>query len=422
MQDRFASVPPYSPCRSSITRHQNGGCILTTIRSRTEGKRRVSPPWLALIAAGAVASSAGYFWFAGQASGAATSGVSQPQAVPVGIVKPTIQDTPVYLYGLGTVQAFNTVNVKTRIDGELQSVSFTEGQSVKRGDLLAVIDPRSFQAALDQATAKVQQDQANLKNAQFILSKDQTLTKENVTTVEALETQQSTVDSLVAQIAEDQAAKEAAAVSLSYTQIHSPIDGRTGFRQVDPGNQVHAADTGGIVTITQTQPISVVSTLPEDDLALVREALKSGPVEVTAFSQDRSTKLATGTVSLIDNEIDQTTATIRIKSTFANTDESLWPGEFVNIRIRQKTLTSAVTIPPAALQRGPDGFFVYVIDANDVAQVRSVTPGPIDNGRAVVEKGLDGTEQVVTSGQYRLQPGTHVAAQSGASEPTAQKE
>ncbi|TCR71062.1 efflux RND transporter periplasmic adaptor subunit [Rhizobium sp. BK376] len=343
-------------------------------------------------------------------------------SIPVQARRPQTRDVPVYLEGLGTVQAFNTVSIKARVDGELQSVLFQEGQEVKKGDLLAVIDPRPFQAALDQAVAKIQQDQANLTNAQYLLSKDQTLEKQNVTTAETVETQQSAVAGFNAQLAEDQAAKESASVSLSYTQIRSPIDGRTGIRLVDVGNQIHTTDTSGIVTVTQTRPISVISTLREDDLGEVRDALKAGPVEVAALSMDQRSVLATGTLSLIDNEIDQTSGTLRIKSTFENSDGALWPGQFIRLRVREKVLRSALTVPSSALQRGPDGYFVYVVGSNGAVAAQKVTAGPIDDGSAVIETGLKGTESVVTAGQYRLEQGTRVSVAAATSSTTAQKD
>nr|WP_210289902.1 efflux RND transporter periplasmic adaptor subunit [Rhizobium sp. BK196] len=395
---------------------------VTSIRTVIEPRRRRKPAVLAAAAILTIASgSAAAFWLAGTEPTIAASQPGTP-AVPVDVATPAITDVPVYLDGLGTVQANYTVNITTRVDGELQSVMFDEGQAVKKGGLLAVIDPRPFQAAVDQAAAKIKQDEADLANAQYLLAKDQRLSQQQIVTQETLEEQQAQVASAAAQLAQDQAAKEDADVSLSYTQIRSPIDGRTGIRRIDAGNEVHTTDATPIVTITQTQPITVVSTLREDDLDAVRAALKAGPVEVMAMSMDRSRELASGTLSLIDNVIDQASGTIRIKSTFENKDDALWPGQFVMLRVKQQTLRKAVTIPSAALERGEDGFFVYIIDAAGTAAVRKVIPGPIESGRAVIEKGLAGTERVVTSGQYRLDVGTPVSIQQAAASQAVTKE
>lgn len=346
-------------------------------------------------------------------SGSKAEAASAPAVgVPVEISGANSESVPVYLDSLGTVQANLTVTVKSQVNGTLQQVLFTEGQNVKTGDLLAVIDPRPYQAAVDQAAAKIQQDEADLANAQYLLSKDQKLGKQGITSDETIQTQQSQVEQLTAQLAQDKAAKAAADISLSYTQIRSPIDGRTGIQIIDIGNQIQTTDANGIVVITQTNPISVLSTLREQDLSDVRDALRAGPVEVIAMAGDGSKALATGTLALIDNEIDQTTGSIRIKSTFENADESLWPGQFVTLRIRQKTIANAVTVPSAALQRGPDGFFVYVVDKNDVATMRKVSPGPIHGGRAVIDSGLSASERVVSGGQFRVQPGIKVYAQN----------
>jgi len=394
---------------------------MTTIRTiATPRKHRRSAAAATVVVLAVAGVAAALFWLAGTEPIAAAPEAGAP-AVPVQVAVPSMQEVPVYLNGLGTVQANYTVNITTRVDGELQNVLFTEGQLVKKGDLLAVIDPRPFQAAADQAAAKIQQDQADLANAQYLFAKDQKLSQQQIVTQETVEQQQSQVASFTAQLAEDQAAKEAADVSLSYTEIRSPIDGRTGIRRVDAGNQVHTTDTTPIVTITQTQPISVVSTLREDDLGAVRDAMKSGPVEVDALAMDQSRTLATGSLSLIDNVIDQNSGTIRIKSTFVNQDDALWPGQFVLLRLRQKTPHQAITIPSAALQRGADGFFVYVVDGNGTTALRKVVPGPIEKGRAVITNGLAGNEQVVTAGQYRLDVGTHVSVEQGSSN-TAQKE
>lgn len=337
-----------------------------------------------------------------------------PEAVPAEVAVASREDVPIYLFGLGTVEAFNTVTVRTQIDGELQKVLFTEGQTVKKGDLLAVIDPRPSQAVLDEARAKVVQDEANLKNAQLILERDVQLTAKQFTTVEQTDDQRTTVQELQGQLAEDQAAVRDAETQLSYTQLTSPIDGRTGIRAVDEGNIVHTTDANGIVVVTQIEPISAISTLSQDDLPAVRAALKAGPVPVTAFTTDGATNLGDGTLSLIDNEIDQAAGTIRLKSTFPNKEQLLWPGQAVQIRILQQVARGATTIPSSALQRGADGFFVYVVDAGDVVRARPVVPGQIAGGRAIIERGLSAGERVVTAGQYRLDDGVRIAPQEAA--------
>ncbi len=344
-----------------------------------------------------------------------------PALVPVQIATPKLQTVPVYLDGLGVVQSENTVDITPQISGPLESVSFVEGQQVKKGDLLAVIDPRPFRATLDQAIAKISQDQASLNYANYLLNKDSKLAGQEIVTQEALEQQKAQVQTLTAQLAQDQAAKESAEISLSYTEIRSPLSGRTGIRQIDPGNQVTAASTTPIVTITQTDPISVISTLRETDLDKVRTAMASGPVAVAAASVDRTTQLGTGTILLVDNEIDQATGTIKIKSTFGNPDEKLWPGQAVSVRVTEKMIKNALTIPSPALQRGPDGFFVYVVDTNDQTEIKKVKPGPIENDYAVVEEGLSPSDKVVVTGQYRLAPGTKVTATSYTA-PVANKE
>lgn len=329
-----------------------------------------------------------------------------PAGVPVEVTYPKRQNVPVFLNGLGFVQSENTVNITPQISGQLESVSFVEGQNVRKGDLLAVIDPRPFQASADEAAAKIVQDQANLANAQYLLEKDTKLAGQQIVTQEQLEQQRTEVNALTAQLQQDQSAKESADVSLTYTQIRSPIDGRTGIRQIDPGNQVSPAGAIPIVTITQTDPISVISTLRESDLEEVKAALAAGPVSVTATSVDMTTELGTGRILLLDNEINQDTGTLKIKSTFRNPDGKLWPGQSVSLRILQKQVPDALTVPTAALQRGQDGYFLYVIDPSKKAQVKNVVVGPIEGHSAMIASGLEPTDEVVVTGQYRLSPGT----------------
>lgn len=333
-----------------------------------------------------------------------------PETVPVQVIVPKFEDVAVYLNGLGTAQADVSIGVTSQIDGVLQSVHFTEGQFVKQGDLLAVIDPRPYQAALDQALAKIRQDEADLENARYLLEKDTTLAAQQIVTQEALHQQRSQVKNLEALLSLDTAAKEAAQVSLSYTQIKSPINGVTGILAIDPGNQLRASSTTAIVTIAQVNPISVVFSLRETDLVEVRKAMITGPVPVTARSVDQISVLGTGTVTLIDNAIDQATGSIRIKSSFPNPDLKLWPGEALSVSLRQTVLPNALTVPSPAVQRGPDGFFVYVINDSGQAEIQKVSVGHAERGRTIITSGLRGSEKVVVTGQYRLSAGVKVQA------------
>lgn len=335
-----------------------------------------------------------------------------PPPVLVNTAVATRRDVPVYLTGIGTVQALNTVTIRTQVQGQLDKVLFKEGEIVKKGDLLAVVDPRPFQATLDEAVAKIQEDKADLANAKVVLSRDENLANQDYATQQALDNQRSLVAELEAQIAQDVAAKEAAAVQLSYTQITAPLSGRTGVRMVDAGNIVHPTDTTGLVVITQTQPISVISTLPEDDLEKVRDALRAGPVKVTAFTRDGTDNLGSGTLSLIDNEINQASGTMSLKSTFPNSEEKLWPGQYVEVRLEQEIAKNAITIPAAALQRGQHGFFVYVVNADDIVEPRNIKTGQIAAGVAIVESGLSAGDRVVTSGSYELDAGVKVRVEA----------
>lgn len=359
-----------------------------------------------LLALGAVAG-LGWGWWA-NAPAKANLPPAKPPAVPVDVGAAAVQDIPIYLTGLGTVQALNTVTVTTRVDGELQKVAFTEGQDVKTGDVLAQIDPRPFQAALDQAVAKKTQDLAQLQNAELDLKRFQDLDQKGFATRQQLDTQRALVNTTQAMIQGDQAAIDNARTQLDYTTIKAPLDGRTGFRLVDQGNNVHATDTTGIVVITQIHPIAAVFTLPEENLLAVNQALAQGTVSVTALSSDNKTVLDQGKLALADNEIDQTTGTARFKAEFPNEGNTLWPGAFINVRVLLETRHNALTIPSAAVERGSDGLFTYVVKPDQTVEARPIQVA-VNNGRvAVVAGGLKAGESVVTGGQYRLQPGTAV--------------
>jgi membrane fusion protein, multidrug efflux system len=323
--------------------------------------------------------------------------------VPVRIAIVSRQDVPIYLTGLGTVQASFTVGIHSQVDGKLQEVLFTEGQHVKKGDVLAKIDPRLFQAALDQAKAKKAQDQAQLTSAEKDLARSKTLVLSNITSQQIVDQQQAKVDQLKAAIAADEAMIQTAQTQLEYTTITAPSDGRMGVRLVDPGNIVHANDQGSLATLVLTQPTAVMFTLPARYLDDVRDAMARGPVEVTAYDQDNRRALATGKLLLVDNVIDQATATIRLKAMFPNEDEKLWPGEFVNAHVLLDTRGNAVVVPSAAVQRGPQGLFVWTVTAKNLAEPRPIEVGPTYEGLTVVASGLSGGERIVTDGQYKLQ-------------------
>jgi membrane fusion protein, multidrug efflux system len=335
-----------------------------------------------------------------------------PQAVAVDTSEVKRADVPVYLDGLGTIQAFNTVTVTARVDGELQKIAFEEGKTVNKGELLAQIDPRPFQAALAQALAAKAKDEAQLQSAKADLERYLTLAPENLASKQTLDSQRATVAGLEAQIKGDQASIDNAHTQLQYTSITSPIQGRTGIRRVDVGNNVHASDTSGIVVVTQLQPISLIFTLPEDALGAIGSALSAGPVTVAAMSRDGSTELDRGTVTLVDNQIDQSTGTIRIKAVFPNTQNKLWPGQYVDARVLVRTDRGALTIPAAAVQRGPNGMFTYVVKADATVEARPLKVGEESGSVYVVQEGIDDGESVVTSNQYRLQPGARVAGRS----------
>ncbi len=344
-------------------------------------------------------------------------------AVPVSAEVVARHSMPIYLTGLGTVQAASTVAIHSQVDGKLQEVLFTEGQHVNKGDVLAKIDPRLFQAALDQANAKKAQDQAQLVAARKDLTRFKTLALKSFETQQNVDTQQAKVDQLAAAIDADAAAIETAQTQLDYTSITAPSDGRVGVRLVDPGNIVHASDTGSIATLVLMQPAAVLFTLPARTLDDVRQAMTRGPIEVTAFDQDNQHALSAGTLLTVDNAIDQATATIRLKATFPNEDERLWPGEFVNARLLLETQANVVAVPSSAVQRGPQGLFAWVVSADDTAAVRQIQVGPTAGDLTIITSGLNDGDRVVTDGQYKLQlnapvtfsaPPTAAAAQRSA--------
>jgi multidrug efflux system membrane fusion protein len=374
--------------------------------ARSLGRRAVlTIACVAILAAGVAAY---WYWTQGPAPAHAARPPARP-AVPVTVAVVGKQDVPIYLTGLGTVQASFTVGIHSQVDGKLQEVLFTEGQHVKKGDVLAKIDPRLFQAALDQAKAKKAQDEAQLISASKDLTRSKTLVLQNVTSQQIVDQQQGKVDQLKASVAADEAAIDTAQTQLDYTTITAPNDGRIGVRLVDPGNIVHANDPGALATLVLTRPSAVLFTLPARSLDDVRAALARGPVQVTAFDQDNRRALATGTLLLIDNTIDQTTATIRLKAMFPNADEVLWPGEFVNARILLETRPGVVVVPSAAIQRGPDGLFVWVVTANNLAEPRPIETGPANGNLTIVTSGLSGGERIVTDGQYKLQRNSPVS-------------
>jgi multidrug efflux system membrane fusion protein len=355
--------------------------------------------------------------------GPSTAQQSRPQGspppVPVTTTRAARQDVPIYLRGLGSVQAFNAVLVRARIDGTLMQFPVTEGQEVKQGDLLAVIDPRPFQAALDAVTAKKTQDEADLANAKRDLGRYSSLEQKNFASRQQVDTQQALVNRLTAMIAGDDAAVTNARLNLSYCYITSPIQGRIGLRQVDPGNMVHASDTTAIVSITQIHPISILFTVPQESLPRISLAMEAGKLPVTAFAADDKTALDQGTLLTPDNAIDPSTGTIKLKATFPNPHNTLWPGQFVNARLQLGTEQNVLTVPSVAVQHGPAGLYTYVVNPDSSVGRQPVEVAHDDGTLAVIAKGLTEGQQVVTDGQSRLQAGTKVTANDASQQAAA---
>jgi multidrug efflux system membrane fusion protein len=334
--------------------------------------------------------------------------------VPVMVAIGSKQDLPIYLTGLGSVQASFTVGIRPQVDGKLEQVLFKEGEHVRKGAMLAKIDPRLYQAALDQAKARKAQDEAQLIAAQKDLQRSRTLVDKSFQTQQVVDQQQSKVDQLIASIDADKAAIETAQTQLDYTSITAPSDGRMGVRMIDPGNIVHASDSAPIAMLTLTKPAAVLFTLSARSLNDVRDAMARGPVEVTAFSQDNRRTLGTGTLLLIDNMVDQASATMRLKAVFANEDEQLWPGDFVNARLSLEVRRNVLTIPSAAIQRGPDGIFAWVVGEGDVVQARPITSGPTTGDHTIITSGIAVGDRVVVNGQYKLRQNATVTITSPA--------
>ncbi len=338
-------------------------------------------------------------------------------AVPVTATPAKVQDVPVFLRGLGTVQAFNTVEIKAQVNGMLTAIPVQEGQEVHQGDIVAEIDPRPYQATLDQVTAQRAEDAAQLQSAQLDLQRYQHLAKSQFAPVQQVDDQQATVNKLVATIQADTAAIETAQINLDYCTIRAPIDGRVSFHQTDIGNLIQTASQTGIVSITQDKPISVVFTLAESQLPRIQKAMANGALPVTVYDSDDKTKLADGQLLTPNNAIDASTGTIQLKATFPNDDDALWPGEFVNARLRVDTLHRAVTVPVAAIQHGPNGLFVYTVKPDNTVQDQTIEMAYQDDDIAVIAKGVNGGDNVVLTGQSRLAPGTRVAMNAGSPTP-----
>jgi multidrug efflux system membrane fusion protein len=377
--------------------------------------------WVLLIAAVGLLGYFGWQRFHGenQPTAANTAQKSARPVVRVTVAPVQKADFPVYLTGLGTVQGFNTVLVRSRVDGQIDKIAFKEGQLVSQGDLLAEIDPRPYRAAFDQAKAKKAQDEANLANANLDLQRYTKLGE--FATRQQTDTQRSTVAQLTAQIAADDAAVFNAQTQLDYTQIKSPIPGVAGLRQVDIGNIVNASTQTGIVTIAQIEPIAIIFTAPEDQLPYINEAQSVQPLKVIAITTDGKKPLADGSLAVVNNQVDTSSGTIRLKAVFDNKNHALWPGQSVSTRLLVKTLKDATVAPDDAIQHGTDGLYAYVVNQDNKAELRKIKVSQSIDGRSVVDDGLAPGDQVITAGQYKVQPGTPVSTAVASSDPAQSK-
>jgi membrane fusion protein, multidrug efflux system len=346
--------------------------------------------------------------------GSKAAGADRP--IPVLVSEAATRDVPIYLEGLGTVTAYKTVNVRAQVDGRLDKVLFREGQAVKRNEMLAQIDPRPFEILLEQGRAALTRDQAQLDGAKRNLDRYQAVGGEHLLPQQQIDDQGALVAQLTGTVQNDHATIDSAKLQLDYARIKSPIDGVTGVRLVDPGNLVHAADPTGIVVVTQMDPIAVLFTLPQDDLPSVAKQQSAGPLVVEARSRDGAQLLGTGTLELIDNQINQGTATMRLKAIFPNPDRVLWPNQFVKARLRLMVRHDALVIPAVAVQRGPQGSFVYVA-SGDKAELRNITVERIEGEDALIAQGLAAGDKVVREGQSQLRPGARLSLREATGQP-----
>jgi multidrug efflux system membrane fusion protein len=361
---------------------------------------------LAVIAVAAVALGAFFVRRSGAAGAAGTAPTDR--IVPVAVAKVEQKDVPIYVEGLGNVLPLATVTVRSQVDGRLDRVFFKEGQTVKKGEVLAQIDPRPFQIMVHTAEAALARDTAQMKNAQLNLERYKQLRQGALIPQQQVDDQQATYDQGAASVKSDLAQAENARLQLEYARIVSPIDGVTGVRLVDPGNLIHASDPGGIVVITQLDPIAVVFTLPEDDLPRVSREYAKGPLDVEAYSRDGAHRLGQGQLTVIDNQINAATATLKLKATFPNPDRVLWPNQFVKARMHLRTIPGAIAVPATVVQRGPQGTFAYVVGADKTVSVRPIDVESTEGDIAIVAKGLSAGEDVVTDGQNQLRPGAKI--------------
>jgi membrane fusion protein, multidrug efflux system len=371
-------------------------------------KKYVIAATLFAIAAGAVLT-AQHKWFAAGAPQAAA-----PPPPPIGVVASTIpsHDVPIDLRGVGTVIAFNNVLIRSQISGQLVKISFVQGQTVKKGDVLAVIDPQPYQAEVGEAIADRDRDQAHLQNARIDLDRYTKLASQNSIALQMADSERAVVDQLVAMVEADEEIIRSAQVYLGYTNLTSPIDGVTGIRKIDIGNIIHPTDPQGLVDVTQIEPISLIFTLPESDFPEIQEKLAKGPVTVFVDSQDGKL-LDKGKLNLIDNQIIQTTGTIRLRAEFPNKKHLLWPGLLVNARLQLDIRHNGLTVPASAVEEGPKGAYTYVIKPDNTVEIRPVTVAQISEGQALINWGLAANERVVVDGQYKLKPGVRVTILTG---------